>query len=363
MDNTSEKIELEDLGYGGFFENCRKANPDIALIPARVVAEHKGSYVLRSEKNEFSAKVTGKMMFTASSRRDYPAVGDWVLVSIPDNNNAVVHEILPRKSVLKRKSVTKPDAQIIASNIDVAFIVQSPDRDYSLNRMERYFSLAESGNIEPVIVLNKTDLVSRERLESRWNEMSDRFPSASIFRTSAATREGIDELSGFIKKGHTYCFIGSSGVGKSSLFNILVGKDVMKTGEISVQRDRGRHITAHRQLFILKNGGLIIDSPGMREIGVIDAAAGIENVFEDISAFSENCQFSDCTHMHEPGCAVLLAVKKGDLDGERYANFVKLVRENELHSMSKLEMREKDRRFGRMVKQFKKHKKRQGRLY
>lgn len=363
MSKTSEKIGLEDLGYGDFFEDCRKASPDKNLKPARVVAEHKGSYVLRNETNEFSAKVTGKMMFTASSRKDYPAVGDWVLVSIPDDNNAAVHEILPRKSVLKRKSVMKQDAQIIASNIDVAFIVQSPDRDYSLNRMERYFSLAESGNIKPAIVLNKTDLISREQLESKWNEMNGRFPKASIFPTSIATREGIDELSGFIRKGCTYCFIGSSGVGKSSLINMLIGKDIIKTGEISFQRDRGRHITTHRQLFLLKKGGLVIDNPGMREIGLIDAGAGIENVFEDISAFSTNCQFSDCTHMHEPGCAVLLAVKKGDLDRERYANFVKLVRENEHHSMSRLEMREKDRRFGRMVKQFKKHKKSRERPY
>jgi ribosome biogenesis GTPase len=362
MNKTSEKIELEDLGYSDFFEDCRKANPDISLIPARIVAEHKGAYVLRNEKYEFSAKVTGKMMFTASARRDYPAVGDWVLVSFPDDNNAAVHEILPRRSVLKRKSLTKPDAQIIASNIDVAFIVQSPDRDFSLNRMERYFSIAESGNIKPVIVLNKTDLISREQLESIRNDMSDRFPRASIFRTSVATREGIEELSGFIRKGHTYCFVGSSGVGKSSLINTFLGKDIIKTGEISIQRNRGRHMTTHRQLFVLKNGGLVIDNPGMREIGLIDAGAGIENVFEDISAFSKNCQFSDCTHIHEPGCAVLLAVREGNLDGKRYANFLKLIRENKHHSMSMLEMREKDRRFGRMVKQFKKHKKIQERI-
>jgi ribosome biogenesis GTPase len=361
MNTTMGKIKLEDLGYDEFFEGGVKADPDKIFTPARIVAEYKESYVLKGEISEFSAKVTGKMMFTSSTREDYPAVGDWVLVSFPDKGKTIIHEILPRKSVLKRKSITKPDAQIIASNIDFAFIVQSPDRDYSLNRMERYFSIAEAGNIKPAIIMNKTDLISREHLEQKWNEMSRRFPDAAIFTTSIITGNGMDDLNDFIKKGLTYCFIGSSGVGKSSLINILIGKDIIKTGEISFRTNRGKHITTHRQLFLLKDGGLVIDNPGMREIGLIDARKGIEIVFEDISDIAKNCQFSDCSHIHEPGCAVLAAVKEGDLDGKKYSNFVKLIRENEYHSLSKLEMREKDRRFGRMVKQFKKHKKSQER--
>ncbi len=359
MNRNKGEIKLEDLGYSDFFEECRKVNPDKDLLPARIVAEHKESYVLRNEINEFSATVTGKMMFTASSRQDYPAVGDWVLMSFPEGENAIIHEILPRKSVLKRKSITSPDAQIIAANIDFAFIVQSPDRDYSLNRMERYFSIAESGNVKPAIVLNKTDLISEPELEFKRNELESRFPDARLFQTSIVTGKGVEDFVNFIEKGHTYCFMGSSGVGKSSLINILIGKDVIKTGEISSRTNRGKHVTTHRQLFVLKNGGLVIDNPGLREIGLIDAERGIANVFEDIAAFSESCQFSNCSHIHEPGCAVLLAVREGKLDEERYANFVNLVRENEYHSMSKLEMREKDRKFGKMIKQFKKHKKKQ----
>ncbi len=358
MNNNTAKIELKDLGYSGFFENSRKAYPNENLIPARIVAEHKEAYVLGNGTSEFFAQVTGKMMFTASSRQDYPAVGDWVLISVPEMDKTIIHEILPRKSVLKRKSITKSDAQIIAANIDIAFIVQSPDRDYSLNRVERYFSIAESGNVKPAIVLNKIDLIPESELEFKLNEMRSRFNNADIFATSIVTRKGIDELEDCIKKGLTHCFIGSSGVGKSSLINTLFGREVIKTEEISSRTNRGRHITTHRQLFMLRNGGLVIDNPGMREIGLIDAEKGIENVFEDISIFSKNCQFSNCTHIHEPGCAVLAAVENGDLDGKKYANFIKLSRENKYHSLTKLEMREKDRKFGRMVKQFKKHKKR-----
>jgi ribosome biogenesis GTPase len=359
MNGNTGKIKLDDLGYCDFFEDGRKANPNENFIPARIVAEHKEAYILRNATSEFSAKVTGKMMFTSSSREDYPAVGDWVLISKPEKDNTVIHEILPRKTVLKRKSVSKSDVQIIASNIDVAFIVLSPDRDYSLNRVERYFSIAESGNIKPVIVLNKTDLISELELEFKLNEIRCRFKNAEIFTTSIITGNSIDDINNFIKKGLTYCFIGSSGVGKSSLINVLIGKDIIKTEEISSRTSRGKHITTHRQLFMLKNGGLVIDNPGMREIGLIDVDTGIENVFEDISAFSKNCQFSNCTHIHEPGCAVLAAVKKGDMDEKKYANFIKLARENEYHNLTRLEMREKNRKFGRMVKQFKKHKKKQ----
>ena len=359
MNRKTAKIGLGDLGYSEFFEASRRENPDENFAPARIVAEHKEAYVLRNEISEFSAKVTGKMMFTASSREDYPAVGDWVLIDKAEKENTVIQEILPRKSVLKRKSITKSDAQIIAANIDFAFIVLSPDRDYSLNRIERYFSLAESGNIKPVMVLNKIDLVSASELESKTDEIKRRFNRADIFATSTITGESIEDMNDFIKKGLTYCFIGSSGVGKSTLINILLGEELIKTEEISSRTGRGKHVTTHRQLFILQNGGLVIDNPGMREIGLIDAGPGIESVFEDISAFAKNCRFSNCTHRHEPGCAVLAAVKDGGIDGKRYASFIKLLKENEYHNLSRLELREKDRRFGRMVKQFKKHKKRQ----
>ena len=327
---------------------------DRSLIRARIIAEHKEAYILRSGSTEWSAKITGKMRFTASTREDYPAVGDWVLITPIDKEQAVIREILPRKTMLKRKSAGKTDVQIIASNIDVAFIVQSPDRDYSLNRFERYFSLAESGGIKPAVVLNKIDLIDDLDLEWRISEIKDRFKGTDIYATSAVTGKGMAELKKDIRKGLTYCFLGSSGVGKSSLINAFMGENLMRTGEISSHTERGKHITSHRQLFVLENGGLLIDNPGMREIGLLDSKTGIKSVFSEIQDLSGNCRFSDCTHTHEPGCAVLKAVKSGDLDKRKYENYIKLIKENEFHTMTRLEKREKDRDFGKFIKKVKK---------
>jgi len=359
MSKDNQKITLVDIGYSDFFRNKRIDVKDKNLIPARIIAEHKESYILRNETSEYSAKITGKMMFTASSREDYPAVGDWVLITLLDKEKAVIHEILPRKTLLKRKSAGKTEIQIIATNIDVAFIVQSPDRDYSLNRFERCFSLAESGGIKPEVVLNKIDLIDDLDLDWRISEIQDRFKGTDIHTTSTVTGKGMADLKKDIKKGLTYCFLGSSGVGKSSLINNLIGKKLIKTGEISSHTNRGRHITTHRQLFVLEKGGLLIDNPGIREIGMLDSKIGIKSVFSEIQELSKNCRFSDCTHTHEPGCAVLKAIKSGDLDKSKYENYIKLVKENEFNTMTRLEKRQRDREFGKFIKnvkeQIKKH--------
>jgi len=351
---VDKKATLQELGYSDFFADNRKSDNNSELIPARVIAEHKELYVVRTEAAQFSAKITGKMMHQALFREDYPAVGDWVLIKALSDGQAHIYEILPRKAILKRKSPDSSDAQIIATNIDIAFIVQAPDHGYNLNRFERYFAMAKAGQIKPVIVLNKADLISDAEREKIFAEIKSRFPDTDIHATSAATGMGIDELKKTIQKGLTYCFIGSSGVGKSSIINALLGEARLKTGEISDCGNRGRHVTVHRELFLLEGGGLLIDNPGLREIGLLDSSAGVEDVFADIYELARSCRFSDCTHQHEKGCAVLEALDNGTLNNGKYDNYMKLRKEDEYNSMSKLEKRQKDRKFGKFIKGVKK---------
>jgi len=343
-------MKLEDLGYGTFFEsNLEKIDLDNYLI-ARVIAEYKEAYRVRSVTGEYLAKITGKQMFNALSRVDYPAVGDWVVITELDKEQAVIHKILPRKNILRRKYNSKQESQVIAANIDVAFVVESFDRDYNLNRFERYFVLAKDGNIKPVIVLNKTDLISGAELNLKTNQIKDRFNDVDTIPTSTVTERGLDELRKYIMKGKTYCFLGSSGAGKSSLINKLLGSDVIKTREISHRTGRGKHATTGREIYFLENGGIVIDNPGMREVGMTDSNAGIGDVFCEITSLSKNCKYVDCTHTHEPGCAVLNAVQSKKLDENKYSNYVKLKKETEYFSMTELEKRRKDRQFGKFVK-------------
>jgi len=350
MGANAKKMKLEDLGYGAFFEsNLEKLDLDNYLV-ARVIAEYKEAYRVRSVAGEYLAKITGKQMFNALLREDYPAVGDWVAITGLNKEQAVIHKILPRKTILKRKYSNKQESQIIATNIDVAFVIESVDRDYNLNRFERYFVLAKDGNIKPAIVLNKIDLISDAELSVKIDQIKDRFNDVDIISTSAIAERGLDELMRYITKGKTYCFLGSSGVGKSSLINRLLGRNVIKIREISHRTERGKHTTSNREIYFLENGGIVIDNPGMREVGMVDSSIGIGNVFGEITALSEDCKYVNCTHTHEPGCAVVDAVKSKELDESKYLNYIKLKKETEYYSMTEFEKRRKDRQFGKFVK-------------
>jgi ribosome biogenesis GTPase / thiamine phosphate phosphatase len=352
---SKAKINLEDLGYNEIFESERKRLKLTEYPVTRVVAEYKEIYRVRGEDGEYLAKITGKQMFIATKREDYPAVGDWVVIEKLPEEKAIIRGILPRKTILKKKYSDKQENQIIATNIDTAFITESMDRDYNLNRFERYLVLAGEASISPVIILNKIDLISNEELKFRIDEIKNRFNSISIIPTSTVTVQGLNELKNYIVKGRTYCFLGSSGVGKSSLINKLLGKDEIKTKEISESSGKGKHTTTAREMYFLRNGGVVIDNPGTREVGIADSDMGIENVFDEISSLSEECKFSDCTHLHEPDCAVLKAVEEEKLDKNKYTNYVKLKKESEFYKMTDLEKREKDRSFGRFIKKYQKH--------
>jgi len=347
--NTTN-LTLNDLGYDEYFASGRIKLGYSKYSLARVLAEYREAYRVTSGIKEHIAKITGKQIFTAFNREDYPAVGDWVAIDELPDGKAVIRGILPRKTILQKKYSNKQEIQLIATNIDTAFIVQSMDKDYSLNRFERYLVLIEAGKIEPVIILNKIDLINHTELELRINQIKNRFKGIAIISTSIIAEQGLNELLSSILKGKTYCFLGSSGVGKSSLINKLLGKDEIKTREISISLERGKHTTTNREMYFLEKGGLLIDNPGTREVGIACLDTAMENVFDEISLISENCKFSDCSHINELGCAVLQAVNENILDEDRYSNYIKLKKESEFYKMTDLEKREKDRKFGKFVK-------------
>lgn len=350
MDDAMKSRALEELGYDEFFEMQWNSVELSNVAPARVIAEHREAYDVRSGHGEYLAKITGKLMFSATKRADYPAVGDWVAITELDDESALIHQVLPRKTILRKKYSDRQDIQVIAANVDTAFIIESLDRDYNLNRFERYLVLANEGGITPAIVLNKTDLVSPAELQECIEQVKSRFGNLDIITTSTVTEGGLDELMNYITNGITYCLLGSSGVGKSSLINKLLGRVAVRTQEISDATGRGRHTTTAREMYLLENGGIVIDNPGTREVGIADASAGMELVFDEITRLSKECRYADCTHIHEPGCAVLHALEGGMLNEAKYRNYIKLKKENDYYEMTDLEKREKERKFGHFVK-------------
>ena len=319
---------------------------------ARVISEFKEAYWVKDLDGEYLAKVTGKQMFEASSREDYPAVGDWVTVTKPDDDHAVINAILPRSTVIKRKYGDK--VQIIAANIDTAFVVESVNRDYNLNRFERYFAIAENGGVRPTIILNKVDLIPKQELAEKLFQLKNRFPGIETIFTSTVNNEGINELKKHIVRDKTYCFLGSSGVGKSSIINKLIGDNAIKTANISSYSNRGKHVTAHRQMYFLENGGIVVDNPGMREVGMAGSGQGIDTFFHEITALAQKCKYTDCTHTHEPGCEVMSAVKSGKLEKDKYGNYITLKKEAKYYELDDIGKKEKDRKFGKFLKKAKK---------
>lgn len=327
-------------------------------MTARVIAVDRDAFVVRDEGGELPAVLAGRFRFDAASSVELPCVGDWVTIERAGSDLAVIHAVLPRKSVLRRKAPGKAvDFQMIAANIDVAFIVQSCQYDFNLRRLERYLVVCREGGIQPVIVLSKIDLAGPFEVEGLVAAITGAGIDAPILPLSTATGEGLAAFEAQLSSGRTHCLIGSSGVGKSTLINRLLGRTALDTREVSATGE-GTHTTTRRQLLSLESGALLVDTPGMRELGLLGAGGGLDESFADIQALARDCRFADCTHGAEPGCAVRAAIAAGGLDEGHYQGYLKLKKETEFHDLSYAEKRKKDREFGRQVKTVMKHKRR-----
>lgn len=323
-------MTLETLGWNSFFQNqfhhSNYFNPNFSV--ARVSVQYINRYDLYSELGEISGEITGKLRFLAEENSaELPAVGDWVIIqSFPEEQKAVIHAVLERKSKFTRKSAgSELTEQIVASNVDTVFIVTGLDQNYNLRRIERYLLAAWNSGSQPVVVLNKSDLCND--LPSKISEVESVAIGVPVFAVNTIDRIGLDKLQQFIRQGETVAFLGSSGVGKSSLINKLIGEDKLNTGSVSISNSKGKHTTTHRELILLPNGGLVIDTPGMRELQLWEDESGLSTTFEDIIDLMAKCKFSNCQHQNENGCAVNEALENKTLDSSRYHNFLKMQKE------------------------------------
>lgn len=350
-------MTLEDLGYNKGLESYRRGQNLESFGVGRVISEHKERYVVKTTEDEYDAEIIGNLRFSAQKRSDFPAVGDWVAISEYDEEKVLIHSVFPRKTIIERHAVGKQgEKQIIATNVDFAFIVQSVDRDFNINRIERYLIICNTANVKPIIVLNKIDKINEIELKKLISKVQDRVKQVPLIEISNETKKGIEKLKKLMQKGKTYCLLGSSGVGKSTLLNNLSGSQLMKTNTISTSTNKGRHVTSHRELLVLQNG-ILIDNPGMREVGIADSTSGLEKTFRTIIELSKNCKFKDCTHTTEIDCAILEAVSKREIDMDSYENYLKKKKEKEHFELTVAEKRKKDKDFGKMIKHFKKTRK------
>jgi ribosome biogenesis GTPase len=351
-------MNLLDLGLNNELTTYLRDNQLSNFSIGRVTQEHRERFVVSDGENEYEAEITGNLRFSANSRADFPAVGDWVTMTIYDSDQAIIQKILPRKSVLERQAVGKfGEIQIISTNIDVAFIIQAINNNFSINRLERYLTICYSANIEPVLVISKIDLSTEKEIQDAINDLEKRDKKVKYILLSNMTLKGLDQILDFIQTGKTYCVVGSSGVGKSTLINNLLKKNILKIGQISHSTNKGRHVTDHRELFVFENGGIIIDTPGMRELGMTDNTEGIKTTFQEIFDISFKCKFPECKHINETGCAVIEALNNGTIDKDSYGNYQKIQKEQERFQTTLAEKRKKDKAFGKMLKNYHKNNK------
>jgi ribosome biogenesis GTPase / thiamine phosphate phosphatase len=345
-------MKIRDLGFHKWFEDHSAEFSHEGCSFACISA------VILNESGEVPAELTGKLSYHIESSMDLPCVGDWVTAYYyNDDTAAIIHEVFPRKTFLRRKCAGENvEYQMIAANIDTAFIVQSCHFDFNPHRLDRYLVMAAEGHVEPIVIITKTDLIPREELVQKLSIIGS-VTNVRVIALSNINGIGFDEFQQTLSPGRRYCFLGSSGVGKTTLINRLIGREAFSTKAVSGTGE-GTHATSRRQLIVLSQGAILIDTPGMRELGLIGAADGIKVGFEEIAAFSSQCRYANCSHEREPGCAIRAAIERDELSEDRYSSYIKLKKESEFHQMSYLDKRKKDQAFGKFIKTAKKSDKR-----
>ncbi|MFZ2454884.1 MAG: ribosome small subunit-dependent GTPase A [Candidatus Altiarchaeia archaeon] len=320
-------MDLREYGWDAVLEESFREYSENNLLPARVIEVNRLGYKLVSEKGAINGRLSEKFRKNSLFREELPTVGDWVAYEPRALTGFVsIQGLVKRKSKFSRKVIgSGSEEHVIAANVDTIFVVSGLDRDYNIRRLERYAILAGDSNAELVFILNKADLC--KDLEQIRSEIKKSFPDTPVYAISALNNQGIEQLAAYISKGKTVVFLGSSGAGKSTIVNLLLGENRQKTGDVSGYSGKGRHITSSKNLMVLPGGGLVIDTPGLRELQLLCSGAGLNSTFADIETLAGECKYKTCTHTNEPKCAVTNAVKEGLISQERLDNYNKLKRE------------------------------------